>query len=326
MVGDFDQSIYGFGGADPNRCLQGAVRMGLQQKRLTENHRASQSLCNVSAKFRKLPAPDTAVGTYASLKVPPVLVQYRPGNEAALASRFSSLIASYALEISSSAVLVRRGDDMSPFVGNQGPRLPRDLASLLACARDDTPLDSIRDLERLLVSRAFNGATSVDSLDRLAIRSVAHEAVRRLPPLSGDANLWSQQAVRAFDDAVRSLSPAATIATRSRVPAGLQGLDIKSIGDLAAQEHRVSTIHGTKGESLDAVMIVAAEAEESWHTPQATAWAEPLGRLGTPNISEELRVFYVALTRARQLAVLAVPDSTSGATINAFQRAGFLLN
>lgn len=325
MVGDFDQSIYGFGGANPDRCREAATKMGLNEKRLTENHRASQALCNASAKFRLRSSPDTAVGEYASFGVPPVLIRYHPGEEQGLTAQFSSLIEEYEVQSGTSALLVRKWDNMVAFLGDQGPKLSKDLQLLLACARNESPLDSIRDLERLLTTRAFGGAMPPKDLDHLVLRSVSHRAARSLPPLEGDAYDWAKRALQAFDAAVRSLSPVAVLRNQNRAPGGLSGLDIRSIGGLSAGEHRVATIHGTKGESVDSIMIVASEREENWHRRQADVWASPLTQLGQVNITEELRIFYVALTRARRLAVLALPSTTPSGTITAFQRAGFLL-
>lgn len=321
MVGDFDQSIYAFGGANPARCRQAAKTMKLTPATLTENHRASQLLCNVSAKFRSSPVPDTAVGIYETLQIPPILIKYDSKNMGDLTSRFSSLQDEYEVEGERSAILVRNNVDVNAMTGGS-VKLEGIIGALYECANGESALSSIRELERLLIRSA---GLSRSSLDRLKVRSIAYEVVMALPSLTGDAHEWASAAASAYDNGVRNLSPAAAGATPTRVPPNLRHVEVESLGELSVGDHRVTTIHGTKGESVDAVMIVAGEPAADWHTEQAKVWASPLMGSGPSAISEELRLFYVALTRARQLAVLAVPESTSVPTVQAYVRAGFVL-
>ena len=62
----------------------------------------------------------------------------------------------------------------------------------------------------------------------------------------------------------------------------------------APMKYRVSTVHRVKGESIDAVMYVATKAN--------------VRDMLNGTRSEDGRIGYVALTRARDLFVLAVPE------------------
>jgi len=85
----------------------------------------------------------------------------------------------------------------------------------------------------------------------------------------------------------------------------------------------ITTIHGAKGRSIDAVMLVAQVPAESFHTPNATAWSEAIANPSAPKV-EELRLGYVALTRAKRLAVLAIPNDTRQQVVDRWLRAGFV--
>lgn len=70
-------------------------------------------------------------------------------------------------------------------------------------------------------------------------------------------------------------------------------------------------------------MLVAEEPDADWKTPQARDWARMLDEAMTP--TEEIRIFYVAVTRARRVLVLALPDSTQQSIIDKYLSAGFQL-
>ena len=71
----------------------------------------------------------------------------------------------------------------------------------------------------------------------------------------------------------------------------------------------VKTVHRAKGESIGAVLYVAKTAD--------------VNNLLAGPITEEGRIGYVAVTRACDLLVLAVPASTPDATLVALKSKGF---
>lgn len=73
-------------------------------------------------------------------------------------------------------------------------------------------------------------------------------------------------------------------------------IEIKNLAEADVPAFRVSTVHKVKGESIDAVMYVCSKdhAEE----------------LLSGTATEDGRIGYVALTRARNLFVLAVPENS----------------
>ena len=72
---------------------------------------------------------------------------------------------------------------------------------------------------------------------------------------------------------------------------------------------RVETVHQVKGESIDAVLYIATNAN--------------ISALLTGTATEEGRIGYVALTRAKNLFWLAVPNSCLGTMRAELIKAGF---
>ena len=69
------------------------------------------------------------------------------------------------------------------------------------------------------------------------------------------------------------------------------------------------TVHQVKGESIDAVMYVLKSRD--------------VKNLLAGPVHEEGRIGYVAVTRARDLLIVAVPDTTAPALLGQLQSLGF---
>lgn len=84
------------------------------------------------------------------------------------------------------------------------------------------------------------------------------------------------------------------------------------------------TVHDIKGESRGAVLVVVDRLRSRKRGAQSDLWSRPLlGETVGPEDAEELRIAFVALTRARRYCALALPDDCGDAVITAFEGAGF---
>jgi DNA helicase II / ATP-dependent DNA helicase PcrA len=165
------------------------------------------------------------------------------------------------------------GDDpLARFVGSDRPAIPKaepalgGLAAALACCRSDD-LDAPAQVDALR-----------HALDPLIRRKYDHADVR----------------LRDLDQLARLASPTTT---RARLVAELTLDPPASTGDLAGPPHLdddyliLSTVHSAKGGEWRAVHVIHA-ADGMFPSDMAT---------GSPSgIDEERRLFYVALTRARE--------------------------
>lgn len=325
LIGDYDQAIYEFNGSNPDACERLAAEVGLETRELRENFRSSQLICNVTAAIRGASEPDLAVGPFKDVTFPPTLLTYDRGSERVLIDRFRRLIADSGLAISSAAALVRRSDFAERLAGSTRPYLPDSYKPLLAAARGQSlTMDDYKSVEDLILRRTYSGSRRPMGLDRTLIRSRAVRLIADLPPLAGDLAQWAADSVAALDAVARELSPMTTSRLPPMTPPGSwRGLDAAVFSAPEPTDVEVATIHQVKGRSIDAVMLVAQVPEQNFHTPNAHVWSSAVGR-ARAEMNEELRLGYVALTRARQIAVVAVPSSTSHQVVDRWFRAGFV--
>jgi superfamily I DNA/RNA helicase len=94
----------------------------------------------------------------------------------------------------------------------------------------------------------------------------------------------------------------------------------------APQTVAAQTVHDLKGESRDAVLVVADRLRSRARGAQGALWSRPLlGEAVPPEEAEELRIVFVALTRAQRYCAVALPTDTEPAILHGFEAAGFVL-
>jgi len=142
--------------------------------------------------------------------------------------------------------------------------------------------------------------------------------VTKLPIMTGDMAQWLAKSRALLLAALGELAPATF---QVEEPTGFDGVDAAIYAEPDVVQHRTATVHAVKGESVGAVMLVAEEPDAHWKIPEAVNWASMLDEATVP--TEEIRIFYVAVTRARRVLVLALPDSTQQLVINKYVAAGF---
>jgi superfamily I DNA/RNA helicase len=86
-------------------------------------------------------------------------------------------------------------------------------------------------------------------------------------------------------------------------------------------------VHDAKGEDRDAVLVVLDRPRSAKRDPQAQLWSSALaGEEIDAEQAEEKRIAFVALTRAKRICVVGLPDDTGGReAAEAFQAKGFRL-
>ncbi|WP_166789457.1 UvrD-helicase domain-containing protein [Cryobacterium sp. TMS1-20-1] len=324
LVGDYDQTIYEFIGSSPGGCDGLATELGLKTVALSENYRSSQLICDMTARIRGGGPADRATGEHASLQVAPKLLLYKEGGERQLVEQFESIIVAAGIAAESKAILIRTGAAASKIKGT-AIRTPLDSPFkefIDVGATELVTFEQYKSLERVLVKRSF-GRNHGLSLDRSLVRSHVAEFVDDLPELEGDLFTWLAEASRSLDAHAQALSPATTTPVSTvEPPESSKGVtaDLWVVPENPAIG--VDTIHSAKGLSIDAVMLVGMPRMYQWPT-DAENWAAGIDAVVGFRPNEALRVGYVALTRARQLNVLALPSDTDEGLIARYESAGF---
>jgi hypothetical protein len=219
--------------------------------------------------------------------------------------------------------LVRR---LNGETGASGPPMHWLLRLLgeAAVERDDRTgpsHDTFQGLDRALLYIAYGRARppALSYREREAIRPLSGELLRALPKVEGDLRDWNLQARRLLDRMASELKgdkPALKVNRYLKDSLPLRGVDARQAFE-PPPPRLARTIHDAKGESIEAVMVVARQED-------ATEWAdEAWTHEPRESTTESLRIAYVALTRAERVLVLAVPDATPTDAIERFRQVGF---
>lgn len=327
LVGDYDQAIYEFNGSVPEGCQTLADEVGLDTRELRENFRSSQVICDMTAAIRGGSDPDIAAGPYRDLVITPVVLLYEPGSHGELPARFRALVRDTSAPIQTAAALVRKASFAGEISGLSQPFVPNPFKPLISARSGRTlTIDDYRSVEELILRRTFRGARRPTGLDRGLLRARAVGLMASLPPLQGDLAEWGSSAIGLLDAVAREISPmTASTLPPIRPPQTWRGVNADVFLEGANAETEIATIHAVKGRSIDAVLLVAQVPEEDFHTPNASVWSAAVGG-HRADMVEELRLGYVALTRARMLASVALPTSTRPGVVARWYAAGFQLD
>jgi DNA helicase II / ATP-dependent DNA helicase PcrA len=329
LVGDFDQAIYSFSRADPSKCRQFAQICGLQTLRLTENFRSSQLICDVTYRFSSRQSPDIARGPYRDSPILPELLRYSPQNLADLVERYRNRLKTLAIKPDAARILVRTTRLADAFNGRSDTedapavRVLGTAAARLEAGLQLNPI-TVRAVENLLATLAWDESArqALGPEQRQALRDQTTTLLNSLPPLDQPINDWIAATRTVVTNVLTRLNLQPAITPGQRLRAGgartqrtaRQAFSSNLPGSLEAQ-----SIHQAKGESYDAVLLVAARP--SGGRDQARTW---VGAAVDNQLAEEIRVAYVALTRARRYLAVALPTACPQQVIDLYADRGFL--
>lgn len=320
LIGDPNQGIYEFAGADGTFLTQYGQRAGVTCLGLTRNYRSVPAVLDLANRLSARAdtahrvAPETTHGTF--------FVPYRNTDLENLVAAFQAAVLAADLKLERSAVLCRgrtmadrlSGSDDAP---GQGTVKGFAQAAILRDRNKDYRgafklvvagiVGLLADPPHGLAARIAQPARSSD--DR-ALRRIIWAFTRNpesgLPAATLTANAqWHAlmlERTRALLARIAQLHGLVSIGNLGNKLArtGLPNVPMIAAADLAANAAariRADTVHQAKGESLDAVLYLAAKKE---HASGLLAGVDTeVGRIG-----------YVAVTRARNLMWLGIPANS----------------
>lgn len=331
LVGDPNQAIYEFAHADGSFLRNFDPGVTGQKETLSENRRSIQPLVDVTNKlsgtkyFSARPVPSRKSGPY--------LMTYKDEELFKVRSTFAEILANHGYAHDSAAVLCRARETVSLIAGSGdswGQGATEDFARA-AFSRDRD--GDIADAFTHAVDGAFQLLNGPPSTLRSAVLSGTEDllanAVRRIiwaflrTPATG-IPLASLNARSDWLPKLKAnLTPLLmTLNTKCGLPfIAKWGLRVRSTKlteeplwsqDLATSTvplPPVRTVHQAKGQSIDAVLYVLRSRDVS--------------KLLAGPVHEDGRIGYVGLTRARDLLVVALPNTTKETLIKRFRDAGF---
>ncbi len=332
LIGDPNQGIYKFAGADGKFLTEYHQRPGVQQYSLKKNFRSVPSIVDLANGLcdrndvAERAAPDAPHGAF--------FTGYKRDQYPQLITTFQGAMSAIGADIKRSAILCRakkmagtlRGDDVPA-----GQGLVKALAA--ATVLRDRRKDFLKAFQHVVVAvfalldNAPPGLASqimhpsnnpVDRELRKAIWAFTSDSATGLPSSSLVADSqWHPQLLQSIKALLINLKTkfglmqVANLGNKLSKKA-LPNVPLASVEDLAnsdATALRIDTVHKAKGESLDAVMYLATKEHA-----QAL-----LGGVST----EVGRIGYVAATRAKNLLWVAVPHNSLKDLRSQFLARGF---
>lgn len=319
MIGDPNQGIYEFAGADGKFLKEYHQRPGVQKHSLSKNFRSTPNIVNLAnglcgrGDVAERATPVTLNGAF--------FTGYKSDQHRQLITAFQAAMTAAGADIRRSAILCRakklagtlRGDDAPA-----GQGLVKEFAA--AAVLRDRRRDFLKAFQRVavavvaLLDNAPHGLVSqitrpstdpVDRELRKAIWAFTRDLATGLPSSSlvADTQWHAQLLLRVKTllgklEARFGLKQVANLGNKLANKA-LPNAPLASAEDLAdsdATALRIDTVHKAKGESLDAVLFVATKEHAK-------------AMLG--GVSTEIgRIGYVAATRAKDLLWVAVPHTS----------------
>lgn len=308
LVGDPAQAIYGFNGGSGHYLRELGQSADVAQFSLRTNFRSVPSIVHCANRLatRQDAADRPALTTHSGAFILP----YDPLVPRAIVDRFTTVAQQLSYSSADAAIICRTTDLVGQARGgssNRGAGLVKRLVKAaefrVANQYDQAFSECVTVIAALLAPAAPRFASLIkDTPDDLArpIRAriwrftCDHQGGLPSPELTA-RDTWLRQLLGNMRALLQDLE--AHGLTFADIGRRLTARDLDAMALIAANPTwRVDTVHQVKGESIGAVLYIATERHA-----QAL-----LGGIDT----EDGRIGYVALTRARDLFWMAVPDES----------------
>lgn len=325
LVGDLEQSIYSFMGADVARLEHLAAARRLRTLSLTENHRCSQLICDVARHFCSRGVPDTAVGPHRNCEIEPEVMLYPAKEPEAAMVAYRARLSTHSIDPAGATVLARAWrvvdalNGQTPlFKNNDRQYILGQLAARLAAGT--LTRSDVNAAQRVLAYCAWDvRQDELDDQQRQDLRRGTSRLLQRLPALGGDLRAWLMAARAVLHDVATSLSAEAPAHAGGRAVMTKPEWDRHQAAEVfapTAPDLEARTVHAFKGEDSEAVMVVIRRVVPNDPTSQMDLWeAAVTGTEIDPDKAEERRVIFVALTRAERYCLVALPDDARGRNV-----------
>lgn len=328
FVGDMNQSIYEFRKVDPQDTQDYIQKNAFVKLRLTNNYRSCQSIVSICENIVQNPQPITGHHPQ-TLPIPCQLWEYDDASYSQLPARFSELLSVNQIPSKKAVILARGKSTLKPFRHQHSSAITSKLEmAALALYNWHKPNRSTDELKSALSYAGkvlcFLGCSGRGDPHnqfcpegmaavqwRLTLKSFLEEASDLFPFTQNGQDLnWSQWANKfkqhlaphwagipgvqsGWDD----------VKTKIRAPQNKGNALVKDIcsEDNHQNTFRTTTIHGVKGETVEAVLLVSSQDARS-----KGGFYQQWFKDGNFD-PEYIRFAYVACSRPRSLLIIATP-------------------
>lgn len=331
LIGDPNQAIYEFAGADGSFLRNYKGASGAKSYSLTQNRRSIASIVDVANLVAGTTA--TAVRVPGERRNGAYYLKYDHKNVGASLALFETVLATSGYAHHEAAILCRGRPYVAKLTGATGDAgtgsthyfaqaaVMRDRSGNVGAAFEYAVSGVMRLLNAPPAGLRSEIVTNAEGADAKAIRRLIWRFLRDchggLPSAALKAKTqWHPKLKRCVEALLSSIEGATS---QKRLPSWGNNLTTRDLLDeplweadlasTATSSVRVDTVHKAKGEGIRVVMYLA-------RTEDANALVQ-----GTN--TEEGRIGYVAITRAEDLLILGIPATAKAPVIAAIEGKGF---
>jgi superfamily I DNA/RNA helicase len=331
LVGDPDQAIYEWRNATPEYFKAKLDDAQWNTLYLTANFRSSQHICNATAKFSSVLSgkqPAEAKGKYSDFDAKPVLLQMSSQKTRdEVIEAFKQLCNNKGIEVEKDSVaILTRGrihsdTDIKDLWQTPETRLLALATYQWHCASRKEAFVQCEKAMFAIVLGDVNELSSDDirqavekQIDYSLWKQKVISLLSVLPSVDYSLKDWCRLLIEKIEDLKRygiivvreqkDIAEIIKLKTRTKIgnTYSTEFLDRPLrvyFEKRSTLEATVSSVHGVKGESFDAILLIVDSNKGKTLTPS---------NLNTGQLDSELmRIAYVAMTRPRKLLVVSIP-------------------
>ncbi len=326
LVGDPDQSIYEWRNANPKSFVKMIENSDWKTINLTGNFRCSQNICNATSFFSaslKGNKSNNAMGTWKDEKEKPVLLLTREESEEDIVGYFLDRCKKMGIEISprNVAVLTRGRIHSDTDIAGLWKSIEIELfAKAVYEWKYGSRKRAYKEASRASYNVIFNeDADEYVMAQRIRTytdegtwRDYVIDILNKMPDIEIGVAEWVKEFSVVFCSVSenhgyeiskeKNIKDIFKIKRSDKSNPDFKQIPLKRYFEKRSENmYTRSSIHGVKGESYDAVLLYIKSQKGSTITPKLLMEGD-LNR-------EMMRLAYVAMTRARRLLMVALPDT-----------------
>lgn len=327
FIGDLNQSIYSFRNIEPSDIEKFTIDKGFDKFVLNENYRSCQQIVNIS-EFVINDANKIISKENQRLDIPLVIFLIKKEDFQQPIEMFYKMIEENGLAVSQSRIIVRNNSLKNKILGckkeSNTINTFEEIAHAIYLRKNQKNIDDLKEsfnhmclaLQRIYFKDKKHLGTSnyfkpEDIENTTWKRIVAHylDQLFSYPKVLNFDLTWSEwtKNLKQFFLKIReSLDFKLEEEKFGKIRNGKPNEKVlKMFNNLTNSKIKIETIHGCKGMTLDAALVVSSYRKNN--SDSAVYWKQ---WFSTQNISENNRMAYVAFSRPKHLLGLVIPRNS----------------